>query len=238
MIRFRMMRFVYPLLLLTLVLGACSPSLSSSEAVPTLTPTSLPPTLVTPSPTATNTQTPAPFPSLTPTVTIIPTSTSTLTRLDQSIVDMPIATPTPFDVKQCGGMYPDEIYSLSDKIDVAIKTLEPKAEGWAEEIAQGCTNKDGKSHYTAFGIWFHIDIPTTDLKAYKTLGSWIIDVMNLLDTIPRDDSTAGAEPTNAIFTFYANNSESLEVVVPIQEYWTKASGKSAEEVFQIFYKKP
>jgi len=157
-------------------------------------------------------------------------------NLDQSIIDIPIATPT-FD-EQCGGMYLTELYPLSWIIDDAIKTLDPNAEGWAEAVGQGCIADDGKSYFHAFGIWFYIDKPTPDLKDYEALGSWIVDVMNLLDTIPRNEYTINAESTIVNFRFYVGTSELLDVRVPIKKYLTEANGKSGEELFRIFYIAP
>jgi hypothetical protein len=151
-------------------------------------------------------------------------------------VDIPIATPA--YVEQCGGMYPTELYSLSWTIDDAIKTLDPLAQGWAEAMVQSCIDKDGKAYDIVFGIWFRIVKPTPDFKDYETLGSWIIDVMNLLDTISREEYFINAAPSTVTFTFFADNSESLEVIVPIQEYWAKANGKSGTEVFLMFYTEP
>lgn len=232
MVRFHSMgRYISSLLFLTLVLGACSPSISSSETVPTLTPTSSPPTLVIPSPTVTNTQTP------TPTITVTPTITPTLTRLTQSIVDMPIAV-TPI-YRRCGADSPQRVFALEYIVYDVMKKLDPGADGFAETIDRGCTDLNGKEFTYAVYIYFYIDNKfVADLSDYRVLGSWIVDVMNLLDTIPRDEYTRYAQPTNAVFSFYTTNSDTLKVIVHIQDYWAKANGKSAEEIFQMFYKRP
>src|SRR5574341_33015 len=77
-----------------------------------------------------------------------------------------------------------------------------------------------------------------DLQDYETLGSWIVDVMNLLDTIPRNEYTINAEPSIVNFRFYVGASKLLDVRVPIKKYWAEASGKSGVEVFLLFYSEP
>jgi len=131
------------------------------------------------------------------------------------------------------------VFAIEYIVYDAIKTLDPIADGFAETIDERCVDFGGKEFTYAVAIYFYIDNKfATDLNDHETLGLWIADVMNLLDTIPRDEYTRYAEPTNAIFTFYDGNSKSLEVIVHIQEYWAKADGKSGEEVFNIFYTKP
>lgn len=223
-----MKRHFCPLLYLTLSLNACSQAI-----LPTKT---LLPGIETPSRVMPIVQVPTLFPSLTDTRTINPTSTPILMKLDHSIIDIPIATPT--FAEQCGGMYPTELYSLSWIIDDAIKTLEPNAEGRVEAVGQGCIADDGKSYFHAFGIWFYIDKPTPNLKDNEALGSWILDVMNLLDTIPRNEYTINAEHTIVNFRFYVGTSELLDVRVLIKKYLTEANSKSGEELFRMFYTAP
>jgi hypothetical protein len=181
------------------------------------------------SPTATITPTLTPFPSLTP------TTTPTLTRLDQSIVDVPIAAPA---YKQCDRMDTQKVFPTDYAVYDAIKTLDPIADGFAEAMDWTCTDINGDIFRYAISIWFYIDNKiVASLNDYEAIGSWIVDVMNLLDTIPRDKYTMYAEPSNVIFTFWAN-SESLEIAVPINKYWEQADGKTSEEIFKMFYIKP
>jgi hypothetical protein len=147
---------------------------------------------------------------------------------------MPIAAPL-YD-KQCSGMGPGELYSLSQTVDDAVKTLDPNAEGWVEGLMQDCLDNTVLTRTIVFGMWFYIDKPTPN-KDFKFFGTWIIDVMNLLDTIPRVDHAVNAQPTLVYFRFYAP-SELLDVTVSIQEYWAKTGGKSGEEVFRMFYAEP
>ncbi|HSM72557.1 MAG TPA: hypothetical protein VK851_13520, partial [Anaerolineales bacterium] len=132
-----------------------------------------------------------------------------------------------------------EVFATDYVVYDAIKTLDPIAEGFAETISQeGCVDSNGKRFSYVVGIWFYIDNKVVeDFKDYENLGSWIIAVMNLLDTIPRDEYTMYAEPTNTIFTF-VSNSKSLKVVVPIKKYWAEADGKNGTEVFLMFYSNP
>jgi hypothetical protein len=106
------------------------------------------------------------------------------------------------------------VFAIDYVVYDAIKTLDPISDGFAETMQQEeCTGSDGKTFTYAIAIWFYIDNKiVVDLKDYEALGSWIADVMNLLDTIPRDEYTFYANPTTVTFTFLAGNSESLESV--------------------------
>jgi len=212
----------YTFVLLTIILSACS-----QTVVPTKTISSV---IESPSKTVSTT----PFPSQIATLATNPTST--LVYLDQSIIDIPIATPT-FD-EHCTGAYPTEIYPLSWAVDDAIKTLDLNAEGWAEGVVQSCANNDGKTYATVFGMWFYIEKPTSDINDYEAFGLWIADVINLLDTIPRDENIIDAESTTIYFRFYKGATELLDVPVPIKQYLTEADGKSGAELFLMFYTKP
>jgi hypothetical protein len=162
-------------------------------------------------------------------------STPIIISLDQSIIDFPAATPI-YD-KRCSGMGPGELHSLSWVVDDAVKMLDPNADGWAEGIMQDCYEDNVFTHVIVFGMWFYIDRPTHDLKDYDAFGLWITDVMNLLDTIPRDKPTLNAKPTVVNFRFYSG-SEFLDVRVPIKRYLTEANKKTGEELFRTFHTGP
>lgn len=237
MLRLNIMKMILPaLLLLTLVLGACSSSIPAAETIPappTKTPSPVIETLTHLAPTIQiSTISPSPTSTLTPS----PTSTFVFMHLDQSIVDMPIKTPSH---TQCGSASIQRVFAIGYVVYDAIQTLDPIAMGFAETIDQECTDSDGKILTYASSIWFYIgNKVVANLKDYETLGSWIVDVINLLDTIPRDEYTRYAQPTNVIFMFFAGNSEPLEVRVSIEEYWAKADGKSGTEIFLMFYEEP
>lgn len=135
-------------------------------------------------------------------------------------------------------MSPQRVFEIAYAVYDAILMLDPKANGWAEAIDQACVDFEDNEHTYAYGIWFHVHKQTPDLNDYEALGSWIVSVMSVLDTIPRDQYTIGAQPTNVIFTFFADNAESLEIRVSIEKYWTQADGISGEEVFRMFYTEP
>ena len=198
------------LLFLTLILCACLQDIVITQTLPTITP--------------------SPF------YTATPTTTPTVVHLDQSIIDFPVATPI-FD-KQCGGVVPGELFSLSYVVDDAVKMLDPNAEGWAEGIMQDCFEDTAYTHSIVFGMWFYIDKPTPDIKDYEVLGSWIIDVMNILDTIPRNEHTTNAEPSVVYFRFYEDASSLLDVRVQINKYQAEAIEKTGADVFLLFHTNP
>jgi len=218
----------YILLLLTLILSACSQTVTPTKTLSSV--------IESPSQVISRTQVSPPFPSQTATLAVSPALTPTLIHIDQSIIDIPIATPV-FN-EQCTGAYPTEIYPLSWAVDDAIKTLDSNAEGWVEGIVQSCNDNEGKTYSTVFGMWFYIDKPTSDIKDYESFGLWIVDVMNFLDTIPRGENNINAEPTTVFFRFYTGATETLDIRVPVKQYQIDANGKSATDIFLLFYSEP
>jgi len=222
-----MNRFVHSLLFWTLILYACSTSLSATETAP-LSP-------VTQQSIATE-LTPETFPD---------SPTLPIPRFGQTPptphIDQPPngneATIT-LTYEGCGYQWAyKDIPEISQLLDEAIKAIDPEAKAWATAFGENCVYADGHATFGAMETDFYIHVPAIDLSDFESFGNWIAKAMAIVEGLPHE-LLAGPMPGFVEFWFIKNDTKHVIVRVPIQKFRDESVGKSGEELFRLFYTNP
>jgi len=219
-----MNNLIKPLLLLTLILGACSPRISSPKVIPAVS----------------DTVTSTPHPGTDPTPESV--STKVITTVETPNVGVPPDkdSPTPSSSQQdCGYQWAyDNLPDLTEQLDQAIKALSPEATSHATAFGENCVAPDGQVvKFLAMETDFYVTLTVVDLNDHEAFGNWIAQVMQIVNGFP-PGILSGPNSGFVEFRFEKSQSESIGVRVPIQQYNETANGKTGEELFQMFYKEP
>lgn len=225
-----MPRIVRTLLLLTLILCACSPGGLSPEA--------LPPTLATDAPLSTI---PSASPSKIPTTEVIPVSTTDVLPPPKLIVTL--ATPhidqgpdgastvVPSYPQGCGYQWAyKDLPELSSGFQESIQLLQSAAQAHAFGFGEDCIHADGTSTFIPMETDFNITLQVGDLSDESELGDWIVKVMQVIENIP-SDQIIGPRPGRVIIIFQSN-AEQKSVSFYIDQYQALPAGLSHAEIYQ------
>jgi len=216
-----MTKFASTLLLLTFVLGACSPGISSPE---TVTPHD---STLTPIPQIhTNTTLESPIPKI-----ILTVSTPNIGQPPDGDF------PTPSTSQQeCGYQWAyKDLPELTEQFDQAVKTLSSNSNSHATAFGENCIAPDGQVvKFLAMETDFYVSLSVADLNDHEAFGNWIAQVMQVVNSFP-PDMLAGPNPGFVEFRFEKSTSESIGVRVPIRQYNETVNGKTGEELFRMFY---
>jgi hypothetical protein len=217
-----MTKFTRTLLLLTLILGACSPGILSPEAITPHSPTSIP--------------------QIDPKSTLEPSTPKIIGTVgDPNIGQPPDGNfPTPSTSQQeCGYQWAySDLPELTKQFDQAIKALNPESTSHATAFGENCVASDGQViKFLAMETDFYVALPVIDLTDYEAFGNWITQVMQVVNNFP-PDMLAGPNPGFVEFRFEKSTAESIGVRVPIRQYNETANNKTGEELFRLFYTEP
>jgi hypothetical protein len=219
-----MTKFTRTLLFLTLILGACSPGISSSE---TLTP---------------NDSSLTPIPQINTATTPESSNPKIILTVGTPNIGQPPDGnfPTPSTSQQeCGYQWAyNNLPELTEQFDRAIKNLNPESTSHATAFGENCVASDGQVlRFLAMETDFYVILSVTDLNDYEAFGNWIAQVMQVVNSLP-PDMLAGPNPGFVEFRFEKSISESIGLRVPIRQYNETVSGKTGEELFRMFYTTP
>ena len=170
-VRFNMRKIFHPLLFWTLILCACSTSLSPTDGGP-LVPVSPPPATTESIP-----DSPAlPIPKL--------TSTLQTPHIDQQ-PNKNESTITP-DNESCGYQWAyKDLPELSNNFLQAVQQLQPSAQANAFAFGEDCIHADGHADFIAMETDFNITLQITDLTDANECGEWVVQIMQVITNIPR-----------------------------------------------------
>jgi hypothetical protein len=131
-----------------------------------------------------------------------------------------------------------DLPELTAQFDSAVKNLIPNSNSHATAFGENCIGADGQVlKFLAMETDFYVFIAVDVLDDYETFGNWIAQVMQIvMGLLP--ELVAGPKPGYVAFRFAKNDSEFVALSVPIQQYKDTASGKTGEELFNMFYVKP
>lgn len=121
---------------------------------------------------------------------------------------------------------------LTQKLDAAVKTLNPDASGRAQLFGEDCVYADNRSTFAAMETDFYVRIPAGDLTGEEAFGNWMAQVMPLVAEIPREEIQGNYGFVE--FLFEKNEAEHVIVRVPIPRYINEAQGKAGAELFRMF----
>jgi hypothetical protein len=159
----------------------------------------------------------SPSPDLT-TLTAVPISTSTI---------------EPCAFVEATQNLPD----LSAQIDTAIKQLQPRASGRAEASGENCVYaSSGQSTFSAMETDFYFTINVQDLKDDNELGTWIVNVIKIINALP-PDSISGPQAGFVEFTFQTTDDQKT-LRVPISQYNQLPAGINPSDLIPTLFPTP
>jgi hypothetical protein len=147
-------------------------------------------------------------------------------------VDSPTFTPT-FEGCYYNWAYKD-LPELTEKVNSAIRALDPDASAYAQAFGEDCIYADGHSTFGAMETDFYIRLPAAELSDEEAFGNWIGQVMPVVLNLPPDE-VPGPTPGSVEFRFTKSDVEQIIVRVPIRQYREAGAGKTGVELFRWFY---
>jgi hypothetical protein len=216
-----------PLLLLTLILFACSPNTVTPESLLSQNPTNTPPLQTGDDPIINIPTVNAPGgPKI-----IVTVGTP---HIDQGPNgEFPVTQPS--SSGNCAFSWANSpLEELTDAFETAIKELNPVASARAVAFGEDCVYQDGSKKFLAIETDFYIDLHVTDLTDYEAFGNWVGQTMPVVNSLPAD-MIEGPQSGFVEYSFTKSQNEHLIVRVPIQAYEETANGKTGEELFRMFY---
>ena len=205
------------LLFLTLILGACTPGVSPTDAPPAA---------------------PATVPSTTSTETVSDLPALPIPRFEKTLqtphIDQPpdgaITTPAP-TFEGCGYQWAQQdLPELSAEFQREIQSLQADAQANAYVFGEDCIYADGHKTFLAKETDFNITLRVNDLADESDLGEWIVKVMQVILNIPKEE-IIGPRPGLVGIIFQAGN-QNKGANFYIDRYQTLPSGLSNAEIYQ------
>lgn len=220
-----MHRIFLPLLFLSLVLFACSPS-----RLPTETPSG--------SETAAVPTTPA---TVSPTEVVLPIITKPVLPPDKLIATVSTphieqgpdgaVTAAP-SYEQCGWQWANQaLPELSASFLQSLQALQPEAQGHAFAFGENCMLSDGSiGYFAAMETDFNVTLQVNDITDESELGEWVVNVMQIIDAIPADQ-IMGPRPGRVSLSFQSNEQQDV-LNFYIDQYHNLQPGLSNAEIYQ------
>lgn len=126
---------------------------------------------------------------------------------------------------------------ISAQVQAGIQALQPEAQARAEAFGEDCVFADGHAEFATMETDFYVVLQVDNLSNTAELGNWIIEVMPIIDQLPREQ-VPGVQPGFVDFRFSQGETEFIFVRVPIERYRNEAQGKRGAELFLLFYENP
>jgi hypothetical protein len=121
---------------------------------------------------------------------------------------------------------------LTEKLNAAVKSMNPAASARAQLFGEDCVYADGPSTFGVMETDFYIHFPADDLMDEEAFGNWMAQVMPIVAEIPREEIQGNYGFVE--FWFEKSEAEHVIVRVPIQKYLDEAQGKTGAELFTMF----
>ncbi|MBC7875564.1 MAG: hypothetical protein H7Y59_00220 [Anaerolineales bacterium] len=125
---------------------------------------------------------------------------------------------------------------LTEKVDTAIRAIDPEASATAELFGEDCVYEDGSSTFSTMETDFYVQLPVDDLKDEEAFGNWMAQVLSTIVQIPEDEIQGNYGFVE--FSFIKSDIERLIFRAPIATYITEAKEKTGAELFRFFYTPP
>jgi hypothetical protein len=117
---------------------------------------------------------------------------------------VPVATPIPITPTSENCAFVEATQNLPDvtaQVDQAMKELQPDASGRAEAFGENCVYASSNQFtFSAMETDFYITANVKNLNDDKELGTWIVNVMKIIDVLP-SGSISGPQAGFVEFTF-------------------------------------
>ena len=220
-----MVKRIGSLLLLTLFLTACSPSLSSPQAPPA-EPSSIPAA-------ASTTASPPTEPIPVSTTEVVPRPKIITTVSTPHIDQGPDGafTDSPSYPQDCGYQWARQaLPELSGQFQQSIELLQPGAQAYAFGYGENCVHADGTTTFLPMETDFNVTMPVGDLSDKAALGEWIVKAMQVIEDLPAGQ-IIGPRPGRVGIRFESNG-ESQDVSFYIDQYRALPAGLGSAEIYQ------
>ena len=126
---------------------------------------------------------------------------------------------------------------LTAQIDQALKELQPDATGRAEAFGENCVYaSSNQSTFTAMETDFYINANVKNLNDDKELGTWIINVMKVIEALP-SGSISGPQAGFVEFTFETKDDQRI-LHVPINKYRNLPADIKPADVVKTLFSNP
>jgi len=127
--------------------------------------------------------------------------------------------------------------NVTAQIDQAIKELQPDASGRAEAYGENCVYaSSNQSTFTAMETDFYFTVNANNLNNNKELGTWIINVMKIIDALP-SGSISGPQAGFVEFTFETKDDQKI-LHVPINKYRNLPADIKPADVVKTLFSNP
>ena len=225
-----MSRIFAALLLLPLILSACSPGGPSPITIPS-PPTVEPPASIIPSALTGGAQTEVVIPVPTTEVPPLPKLIATIStpHVDQG-PDSPF-TVAPSNPQDCGYQWAyQDLPELSSDFLQSIQSIQTKAQARAYAFGEDCVHADGSRIFLPMETDFEVTLPASDLTDEAALGEWIVKVMQVIENIP-PARILGPRP-GRVSLLFESSGERTGVNFYIDQYRALPAGLSIAEMYQ------
>lgn len=229
-----MTKILQTLLLGTLILGACSPILPSTEAFPQDTPP------------ATETIPQVAPPSTEPVTAVFITTTQALSdspalpipklsrTLETPHIDQPPdgpGTAVPSYPQGCGYQWAyKDLPELSASFLQSVQALQPEAQALAFGFGEDCVQADMSRTYIPMETDFNVTLQVSDPNDEAALGEWVVEIMQIIAAIP-PEQISGPRP-GRVSILFESNGERRGVNFYIDQYRALGAGLSYAEIYR------
>ena len=128
------------------------------------------------------------------------------------VTDTPLAVPTTAlpRPQNCGYQWANQdLPALSQSFQASIRALQPQAQANAYAFGENCLLADGSvGGFSAMETDFNVTLQVNDLTNESDLGEWIVKVMQVIKSIPRDQ-IAGPQPGRVSITFHSSRDQKV-----------------------------
>jgi hypothetical protein len=220
-----MAKLIRSLLLLALILTACS-SLSPSLEVP--------PTELSSIPAAASTTESPPTEVIPVSTTVVVPPPKIITTVSTPHIDQGpdgAVTESLSYPQDCGYQWAHQaLPELSAQFLQSIQALQTEAQAYAFGFGENCVHLDGTTTFLPMETDFNVTIPVGDLSDEAALGEWIVKIMQVIENIP-PDQIIGPNP-GRVSIFFESNGQQQSVTFYINQYQALAPGLSPGEIYQ------
>jgi hypothetical protein len=152
----------------------------------------------------------------------------------------PVSTPIPITPTSESCAFVEVTRNLPEvtaQIDQAMKELQPDASGRAEAYGENCVYaSSNRSTFTAMETDFYFIVNANNLNNDKELGTWIVNVMRIIDALP-SGSISGPQAGFVEFTFETKNDQKI-LRVSINKYKNLPANTSPANIIKTLFPSP
>ena len=145
--------------------------------------------------------------------------------------ELPDSQTIPPAAQPCGYMWASQnLTDLTLDLQQAIKDLQPEAQAYAFAFGEDCIYQDGQKTFIAMETDFNVTLPVADLTNENDLGEWIARTMQVIGDLPAE-KIVGPRP-GRITTIFTTGTDQKFVTFYIDRYQALPTGMKGWEIYQ------